>query len=455
MISIAQFQERALTGPVMKDREFDKALGLKLREVVSRYEIQYDPECIIADDSLADKVFEAGVDLLADIGLHHRDTQRVVKFTKEEVRQIADEAWNGPRKETFGRGKDAVTVHCRTAEDPRPPVVFLGTMSNPSTEELYIPWLQSFIQEELSQGMTSYGTLPAFGGLPNKSGTPGEAACGMAEVRSVHEAARRAGRPDILFGFGSTTSPGAIMTLYFPGLLERHNGLIPLFMSSEQKLDWKLLVLSLCAQERGLLVLMNPHALMGALCRGAEDAAVMLVASLLGQLGYGHANFASASIFTRAAYRDRTAFWAHSAATRAAERHIGIPIGVSAGSASGAGTEMAIFENAGATACFVASGKAFIRGVTSRTRSVPNGSTGLEGRIIAETARAVAGMPRDKANELCKKILVLYEDKLDSAPQGKTFSELYDIKTVQPTTEYLAIYQRAKERLALAGVPYR
>lgn len=67
----------------------------------------------------------------------------------------------------------------------------------------------------------------------------------------------------------------------------------------------------------------------------------------------------------------------------------------------------------------------------------------------------MVGMPRDKANELLKRILALYEGQLGSAPQGQTFGQLYEVKKVQPTEEYLAVYGRAKEQLAGLGVPYR
>ena len=85
MIPILDFQRRSLTGPVMKSDDFDLAFAGRLRELVAQYEIKYDPEAFIIDDRTADAVFHAGVTLLADIGLYHMDTQRVVKFTEEEI----------------------------------------------------------------------------------------------------------------------------------------------------------------------------------------------------------------------------------------------------------------------------------------------------------------------------------------------------------------------------------
>lgn len=454
MIPLTEFQRRAISGPVMREQEFDKAFSRKVREIVSRYEIKYDPENIIADDARADAVFQAGVDLLAEIGFYHIDTHRVIQFSKEEVLQIAKEAWDGPREETFGKGKDAVTVHYRTSEDPQPPVFFLGTTSTASTEELYIPWLQSFAQEELAQGMLSFGVLTSWRGLQNRAGTPGEVICSQAELKGALEVARRVGKPGMLLGRSSATSPGAILASYYPGGLERHNAVMSsVYSQPEHKLDWNRLVLAVCAEERGIVPYLFAINVMGALCRGPEDAAVTQVSVLLGQLGYAHGTIVGASaVGLDGSTSRRGTLWAHSAAARAAERHVGVPTGTTVSSLAGAGTEMAVYEKAAITLSAVCSGDGWIYGTGCGKRGGENTNTGLEGRIIGETAQAVAGMERDKANGLLQKILSLYEDQLDSAPEGKTFSELYDVKTVQPTAEYLAVYQRAKEELARLGV---
>lgn len=55
---------------------------------------------------------------------------------------------------------------------------------------------------------------------------------------------------------------------------------------------------------------------------------------------------------------------------------------------------------------------------------------------------------------LIKKIHATYADQLGSAPQGKTFPELYDVQKVQPTSGYLGVSKRAKDQLAKLGVPH-
>ena len=126
MIPIMDFQERSLKGPVMKSNQFDLAFAKKVRELVGKYEIKYDPEDLIVDDRTADAVFQAGVELLADVGLYHLETQRVVQFSSQEIEEVARGYRENPPKQVFGQGKDEITVEYRTCDDKRPPILAGG-----------------------------------------------------------------------------------------------------------------------------------------------------------------------------------------------------------------------------------------------------------------------------------------------------------------------------------------
>ena len=95
MIPLIDFQDRCLKGPVMKADEFDLAFSMKVRELVSKYNIEYHPEESICDDATADAVFEAGIDLLVDIGLLNTDTNRVIKYTRAEIEDLAKGGYIG------------------------------------------------------------------------------------------------------------------------------------------------------------------------------------------------------------------------------------------------------------------------------------------------------------------------------------------------------------------------
>ncbi|MCP3897908.1 histone deacetylase, partial [Moraxella sp.] len=59
----------------------------------------------VLDDFNPDFVFyQAGVDVLADVGLYHLNTQRVVKFEKDEILEFARERYENPGEAVFGKG---------------------------------------------------------------------------------------------------------------------------------------------------------------------------------------------------------------------------------------------------------------------------------------------------------------------------------------------------------------
>lgn len=455
MIPISEFQRRAETGPVMREQQFDLLLSKKVREIVQRYDIKFDKRHAVVDDHIANAVFRGGVDLLAEVGLYHKDTLRVVKLDRQEVEQIAKEVWQGPRQEVVGKDKDEVTIRYRTSEDPTAPAVLLGT-ATPSTEDLYIPYIQSFAQEELNKGLTSCHIL-SVGGVENKTGTAGEAICSLRQVALTLEVARRVGKPGMFLGLARAVSVGAVMACFFPGGLERHNATIAVHAMPELKIDWSRLVLAALAELRGIIPHIGASAIIGALCRGPEEAAVTSVASLLAQIGYSHGVLATGGATDiSGAHSARGALWAYSAFARASERHIGIPM--CAGSfisMAGACTEMSLLEKAAEAVTYIASGASWMRTVSCRGGSGVNTAAGLEARFVAETALAVAGMKRDKANELVASILPLYESNLSRPPEGKTFAECYDVQRVAPTAEYLSIYDGVKDKLTRLGLNYR
>ena len=55
----------------------------------------------------------------------------------------------------------------------------------------------------------------------------------------------------------------------------------------------------------------------------------------------------------------------------------------------------------------------------------------------------------DIANEL----LPRFEDQFNTPEVGKPFQEAYDLETLQPTEEWLEIYQRVKAEAIDLGIP--
>ena len=73
---------------------------------------------------------------------------------------------------------------------------------------------------------------------------------------------------------------------------------------------------------------------------------------------------------------------------------------------------------------------------------------------MGECAYAVAGMETEKVNELLDKLVSMYEKDYKTAPVGKPYEECYDTKTLQPTQEYVDVYNEAIRIMTDLGLDY-
>ncbi|MFO8101331.1 MAG: monomethylamine:corrinoid methyltransferase [Dehalococcoidia bacterium] len=448
MIPIIEFQKRSLTGPVMKADEFDLAFSKRLRELVAEYEIKYDPQMLIADDKTADAVFKAAVELLADIGLYHMDTERVVKFTREEIEGIARQYSENPASHTFGKGKDTCTVSYRTSTDSRPPTLYAGAASV-AEEEWFIPFVQSFAQEETIEAMGIAPGLAKLGDLEPKAGTLSEIYVAQWEQEQIKEVLRRVGRPDMHCGLLSTVSTvGGTLAMIGPGLREAHNTQIGVHIIPEQKVDWTRFILSQFCQDRGIQPWQSSMSMIGGLCRDAADTAVGLVANMLGQLSY--AQGALCSFFTNhmdGTWGTRPCQWAYSAAARASERNIKVCIG----GVAAPNMDIWLMEEA----LIHATASALINTASGMSYLWIGGPSGLDTRFIGEAMKATAGMEREKVNDLAQKMLAIMDETQPKEMKFQIpFPDMYDLQTVKPRPDYESMLLRAKDRLARLGVPY-
>jgi len=447
MIPLMNFQERALNGPVMKSDDFDLAFSSELRDLVSNYDIKYNPEELIVDDATADAVFMAGVDLLADVGLYHLDTHRVIKYSREEILEFVNERKQHPGRAVFGLGDDEMTLAYRTGDDTRSPTLYAGSWGAVD-EELFIPLAQSFAQEEMNEGLGISCGLARLGNIEAKAGTLSEIHVGLWEQRQLQEVLRRVGRPGLNMGLLSTVSTvGAIMECIRPGLREAHNTQIGVHILPEQKLDWNRLLLSHFCEDRGIIPWQSAMSMIGGLCRDAADAAVSLVANMLGQMSYAHGP--TCSLFPNhldGSWASRETNWAVSAAARASERNIRLAIGSAiAGISQADGTPFGFLQAAASATVYTSSGLSY---------AWVGGGTGLEARFIGEIMNVKAGMDAAKANELAKAIMVKVDERISQVSGPVLFYEKYDIKKVKPKAEYEAGLLAVKEELASIGMPY-
>jgi hypothetical protein len=92
MLDLIEVFERADNGLLIPDTDYYMNRFVpKLAEMIDRYKIKWDRQTIVnSDDDLADRVFQAAVDLIAEAGAYCPDTNRVMEFSRDEILRAAE-----------------------------------------------------------------------------------------------------------------------------------------------------------------------------------------------------------------------------------------------------------------------------------------------------------------------------------------------------------------------------
>ena len=84
----------------------------------------------------------------------------------------------------------------------------------------------------------------------------------------------------------------------------------------------------------------------------------------------------------------------------------------------------------------------------------PERCSGMEASACCEIGHEVArmGMPLVDANRFVKDLLSGYEKQIPAAPLGKNFTGCYDLESLEPSDEYVRLYEEGKERWGRIGL---
>ena len=134
--------ERSHTGEKVSKDDWDMDYIIDtVQELVEEYEFEWDKQVIIPqDETLFADMFAAAKEMLKRTGVYNMSTQRIIKFTEEEI----EEGIRNMKTElTMGEGKDAYTLVARGIEDSREPAIWAGNPGCPTPERLYYPIIKS------------------------------------------------------------------------------------------------------------------------------------------------------------------------------------------------------------------------------------------------------------------------------------------------------------------------
>ncbi len=223
-----------------------------------------------------------------------------------------------------------------------------------------------------------------------------------------------------------------------------------IFWKQEQKIDWDRLLLSHYCHDHGIVPWQSAMSLIGGLCRDAADAAVGLMANVLGHISYAHGRMCSLfSTNMDGTWANHATIWANCAAIRACERNLRIATGTAIAPCTPWGRRpLGFYQSALQTIAFTASGLGY---------AWIAGGSGFETVKLGELMEAAAGMKKEKANQIVLKMLKKFQEKvntLDEIPDDVAdIQDIYDLETVRPREDYLDAFYRIRDELVGLGMP--
>jgi hypothetical protein len=452
---INEVLDKSQNGPVCLEKDFDfKLLVPELRRVIKEYDIEFDPKIPVpSDNTLADSLWNAAMDLYLEVGTLCTDTHRRIIFTEEEMKEALG---NFPGKFTMGYGRDSKEITHRKIEDSRRPYC-LFSPDITCDEDLFVPMSMAYLQEPLADGVCA-PILDEIEGMPIRSGYPTEVKGSVAHAMMFREAARRVGRPGIfLKSVGTAESDAAQISASNPEWGERLTDGRFVASVTELKVNNSLLNKMIHFHTYGCFVGALTGPIMGGYAGGPEGTAIVGIAYHLQGLVVNQAHFQNYFPFhlKHTCNTMRELLWVVSTTYQALARNSKLISTSNGFTAAGPCTSMVLKEAAVHGLVSVVSG-ANLWEIAVAKNKYKNYATPMEAKMASEVGCGAAkqGYSREDANDITLALLKTYEEDISNAPLGKNFRECYDIRTIKPSEEYLNLYKGTRRELIDIGVPF-
>lgn len=279
MITLLEVAERAYVGPKMTENEWNMGLFRKMQELEERHRLDYSgPEMFFAaPDDYADRAFQAAVDFFVERGVYCVTTNRVLRFTEEEVREAIKEA---PREITVGAGRDARTIRKREVEDQRP-VNVIGGGHWPWPEDVGCRIMKNYAQVLRADIVEGFNFTVVSG--REIRGLPMQVYAMKREAAAMREAVRRAGRPGmaITLYLVSTNAAALIAPMNPESGLRPTDGIL-LSVLPDTKVEADMIAAAIAYEEYGAYKFNGgAYSLIGGFCGGVQGAIVEAIAKHL------------------------------------------------------------------------------------------------------------------------------------------------------------------------------
>jgi len=456
MLDYLDIYQRALQGPIMSERDFDvKVFIPNLKQIVNCYQIRYDEDDLVpSDDQAADRLFEAGVDFLAQVGVYCQDTNRVIQFTREEILTALKEA---PGRCLAGEGKDTGVFSMRRPDDRKLPWFHVGSGIVASSDEIATNLIEAY-GAIASADSISISAFDNIRGIPVMAGSPVELDAALHSIQIGREALRRVGRPGLPIMNLISTAASAVTTIAASapqfGLRPSDGWLCGTI--AEMKVDFGVMNKVAYLLNWGGNIGAETSPILGGYCGGPEGTAVVSTAYIIMGLLVHRGNYQLTFPvhFRYGCSTSKDVLWAVSTSCQATSRNVPMPVIWLGYVAGGPNTKMFFYESAAYLLCAVTSGAPSVQTPHPAKAVKVDGITPIEAKFGVEMGAAAAKLDRDQASEIVAKLVELYVPRLETAPTGSIYQQCFDVITGKPSDEYLLLYDEVVEELAGMDIPF-
>ena len=449
---------RTKEGPIIEEKTFDMSLFRKTQELQKKYDIKYDPENPLdVTGALADRVYEAGMELFLDLGTYCTTTRRAVKVSE---RELTAEIEACPETVELGQGKDRVRMVHRDVEGTQEVVVVAGVQTAPfSDEEMMYKIYKGCAMDRCVDGIWGGILLRIRGKYDVIAGAPSEIYQYRKTVEIMRNAINDAGRPGMITINNAPTS-AATIAMFDEEIGLRRSDYMESTGMSECKVAYDDLNRSAYALAHGVSIHGTHSATIGGFSANPEGAAIAAVAGSLQLVTIHKAeSFRCGAVDSRIKSRQtRSQLWAAGTAIQALSRNTRLILDGSIGDhpAAGPGTKQYFYESGAGHIVSTVMGAHSTEGTRKFVvGNTPNYGTPLESRWMGEVCKAAVGMDRKTADRIVKYLLSKYEEKLKDAPEGDTFEKLYDAASLKPLPHYQVLYEEVKKEVEDQGLTFR
>jgi len=445
--------DKADNGPYIEERDWDRNYIQKpIIEILDKYKITWkrDQYWVSYDDSLADRVFEAGMELALRSGVYCIDTKRQMLWSRDELEGFLATI---PTETVCGAGEQAVKITRRNIEDDRYVAVSGGPYGIPVAETEFAQMTRAYVREPLIDFFEAPSLLTTYGRKIRAKAPLDLTACWQ-EVETILNVLEEEGRPGMGIGSPNSTASavGVLSSVSYGGVRRsdwNHNNFL-----SELKIGYENLLRMSHFYHTGSYNHSFYNPIFGGYAGGGPGIAIIGVAGLIlmkacllvdtVNLGPSHAHL-SCSTYPEIIVAKAICLQALARNTRLMTSCFSRP-------AAGPGTKEILHEVAAMTLACVPSGVALVKGVQSATGRFESACTPLEVRFMAEVTHAAEKMTRKQVDPIVRSLIGKYKDSQREIKVGEPFTRLYDMNTLQPKSEWQKIYEEVKAELKEKGI---